>query len=168
MMDNLDSLSALIGYEFEDKSLLQQALTHRSKNKKNYERLEFLGDSILSFVGSGFLFDKFPDLGEGRLSRMRASLVCKESLAEVARGIGLGKYLILGEGERKSGGFNRDSILSDAIEAIIGAIYIDSRQEAAYSKSIKFIEKFFIEKINNLKPDSGYKDNKSQMLFIII
>jgi len=162
-MNKLDKLSSVIGYEFENQSLLQQALTHRSKNKRNYERLEFLGDSILSFVVSGFLYDKFPDLGEGRLSRMRASLVCKESLAEVAREIGLGEYLILGEGERKSGGFNRDSILSDAIEAIIGAIYIDSRQEAAYSKSIKFIERFFTDKINNLKPDSGYKDNKSQL-----
>ncbi len=162
-MNKLDSLSAIIDYQFEDKDLLQQALTHRSKNKHNYERLEFLGDSILSFVVSGFLYDKFPELGEGRLSRMRASLVCKESLAEVARSIGLGSYLILGEGERKSGGFNRDSILSDAIEGIIGAIYIDSRREAAYSKSIKFIEKFFTEKIENLRPNIGYKDNKSQL-----
>lgn len=162
-MDKLDSLSKVIGYQFDNQSLLKQALTHRSKNKINYERLEFLGDSILSFVVSGFLYDQFPDLGEGRLSRMRASLVCKESLAEVARDIGLGQYLILGEGERKSGGSNRDSILSDAIEAIIGAIYIDSRREAAYSKSINFIEKFFTDKFENLKPDSGYKDNKSQL-----
>ena len=162
-MDKLDSLADVIGYEFQDKNLLKQALTHRSKNKVNYERLEFLGDSILSFVVSGVLYDKFPDLGEGRLSRMRASLVCKESLAEIAREIDLGKYLILGEGERKSGGFNRDSILSDAIEAIIGAIYIDSRQEAAYSKSIIFIQKFFIAKFENLEPNSGYKDNKSQL-----
>jgi len=162
-MDKLDSLSVLIDYQFNDKNLLKQALTHRSKNKINYERLEFLGDSILSFVVSGFLYDKFPDLGEGRLSRMRASLVCKESLAEIAREIGLGEYLILGEGERKSGGFNRDSILSDAIEGIIGAIYIDSRQEAAYSKSINFIQKFFTEKFESLKPNSGYKDNKSQL-----
>ena len=162
-MDKLDSLADVIGYEFQDKNLLKQALTHRSKNKTNYERLEFLGDSILSFVVSGFLYDKFPDLGEGRLSRMRASLVCKESLAEIAREIDLGKYLILGEGERKSGGFNRDSILSDAIEAIIGAIYIDSRREAAYSKSFIFIQKFFTAKFENLKPNSGYKDNKSQL-----
>ncbi len=162
-MDKLDSLSELIGYQFNNKNLLKQALTHRSKNKVNYERLEFLGDSILSFVVSGFLYDKFPDLGEGRLSRMRASLVCKESLAEIAREIGLGDYLILGEGERKSGGFNRDSILSDAIEGIIGAIYMDSRREAAYSKSINFIQKFFTTKFENLKPNSGYKDNKSQL-----
>ena len=162
-MDKLDSLSDLIGYQFNNKNLLKQALTHRSKNKVNYERLEFLGDSILSFVVSGFLYDKFPDLGEGRLSRMRASLVCKESLAEIAREIGLGDYLILGEGERKSGGFNRDSILSDAIEGIIGAIYMDSRREAAYSKSINFIQKFFTTKFENLKPNSGYKDNKSQL-----
>ena len=162
-MDKLDSLSILIGYQFKDKNLLKQALTHRSKNKVNYERLEFLGDSILSFMVSGFLYDKFPDLGEGRLSRMRASLVCKESLAEVAREIGLGDYLILGEGERKSGGFNRDSILSDAIEGIIGAIYIDSRREAAYSKSIHFIQKFFTTKFESLKPNDGYKDNKSQL-----
>ena len=162
-MDNFDSLATIIGYEFNDKALLKQALTHRSKNKVNYERLEFLGDSILSFVVSDVLYDKFPELGEGRLSRMRASLVCKESLAEIAREINLGKYLILGEGERKSGGFNRDSILSDAIEGIIGAIYIDSRQEAAYSKSINFIRKFFTTKFENLEPNSGYKDNKSQL-----
>ena len=92
-MDKLDSLSDLIGYQFNNKNLLKQALTHRSKNKVNYERLEFLGDSILSFVVSGFLYDKFPDLGEGRLSRMRASLVCKESLAEIAREIGADVFI---------------------------------------------------------------------------
>jgi len=123
-MDSLDKLSKAIGYEFRNKALLKQALTHRSKNKTNYERLEFLGDSILSFIVSDFLYTRFPDLGEGRLSRMRAAVVCKESLADVARGLDIGKYLILGEGERKSGGFNRDSILSDAVEAIIGAMYI--------------------------------------------
>jgi ribonuclease-3 len=156
-------LSGIIGYEFQDRDLLEQALTHRSKAKHNYERLEFLGDSILSFVISDFLYDRFPELGEGRLSRMRASLVCKESLAEIARGIGLSDYLILGEGELKSGGFNRDSILSDAVEGIIGAIYIDSRREAAYSQSKVFIKKFFMNKLENLKPGSGYKDSKSRL-----
>ena len=153
----------IIGYRFDDQKLLRQALTHRSKDKQNYERLEFLGDSILSFVVSDFLYDRFPELGEGRLSRMRASIVCKESLAEIARGIGLSDYLILGEGELKSGGFNRDSILSDAVEGIIGAIYIDSRREAAYSQSKVFIKKFFMHKLENLKPDSGYKDSKSRL-----
>lgn len=162
-MDKLDKLSEIIDYQFDDRHLLKQALTHRSKGKRNYERLEFLGDSILSFVVSDFLYDRFPELGEGRLSRMRASLVCKESLAEVAREMGLSDYLILGEGELKSGGFNRDSILSDAVEGIIGAIYIDSRQEAAYSKSKTFIRKFFMSKLENLKPDSGYKDSKSSL-----
>ncbi len=153
------ALMAKIDYEFEDDSLLEQALTHRSKNKKNYERLEFLGDSILSFVVSDWLYTRFPKLGEGRLSRMRASIVCKESLAEVARSIALGQYLILGEGEMKSGGFNRDSILSDAVEGIIGAIYIDSDLQ----RSRNFVEKFFSEKLKLLEPEVAYKDNKSQL-----
>ena len=117
-MDSLDRLSKAIGYEFENKSLLRQALTHRSKNKANYERLEFLGDSILSFVVSDFLYARFPDLGEGRLSRMRAAIVCKESLAEIARELNIGSYLILGEGERKSGVYHPPGVFGDIMKQV--------------------------------------------------
>jgi len=136
---HLTKLAQKLGYEFSDPSLLEQALTHRSKDKRNYERLEFLGDSILSFAVSRWLYQEFSNIGEGMLSRMRASVVCKESLARVARDLDLSDYLQLGEGEMKSGGFNRDSILSDAVEGIIGAIYIDSNLENA----IVFVDKFF-------------------------
>lgn len=152
-------LTKKIGYQFNDEALLDRALTHRSKHRENYERLEFLGDSILSFVVSDWLYSHFPKLGEGRLSRMRAAIVCKESLAQVARSIDLGDHLILGEGEMKSGGFNRDSILSDAIEGIIGAIYIDS----GLDDSQQFIFRFFEDKLRELEPGVVYKDNKSRL-----
>ena len=159
MIFSLKALSKNIGYEFSELSLLERALTHRSKNKNNYERLEFLGDSILSFVISDWLYRSFDNLGEGKLSRMRASVVCKESLAEVARSLNLSDYLILGEGEMKSGGFNRDSILSDAIEGIIGAIYIDS----GFEQSKAFILRFFQKQLEQLEPEVVYKDSKSQL-----
>ena len=155
----LTKLSERIGYEFAEPALLERALTHRSKSRTNYERLEFLGDSILSFVVSHWLFSEFTEVGEGKLSRMRASVVCKESLAEIAREIELSDFLILGEGEMKSGGFNRDSILSDAIEGIIGAIYIDGGLEHCNA----FIKRFFQTKLQSLEPDVVYKDSKSQL-----
>ena len=163
MNSSLQALSKLIEYEFSELSLLERALTHRSKNKKNYERLEFLGDSILSFVVSDWLYRSFNNLGEGKLSRMRASVVCKESLAEVARGLNLSDFLILGEGEMKSGGFNRDSILSDAIEGIIGAIYIDG----GFEQSKDFVLRFFQQQLEKLQPEVVYKDNKSQLQEIL-
>jgi len=159
MTYSLNTLSKTIGYDFSELSLLERALTHRSKNKNNYERLEFLGDSILSFVVSDWLYRSFDDLGEGKLSRMRASVVCKESLAEVARRLDLSGFLILGEGEMKSGGFNRDSILSDAMEGIIGAIYIDGGLE----ESKAFILRFFQKQLEKLQPEVVYKDSKSQL-----
>lgn len=156
---NLTTLSKQIGYDFADAALLEQALTHRSRNKKNYERLEFLGDSILSFAVSRWLYGQFPSVGEGMLSRMRANIVCKESLAKVARALNIGDFLRLGEGEMKSDGFNRDSILSDAVEGIIGAIYIDSNLE----NSIAFIDTFFSDHLSELQADTIYKDSKSQL-----
>ena len=159
MTYSIETLSKKIDYDFSEPSLLERALTHRSKNRNNYERLEFLGDSILSFVISDWLYRAFDGLGEGKLSRMRASIVCKESLAEVARELDLNDFLILGEGEMKSGGFNRDSILSDAIEGIIGAIYIDGGLE--HSKA--FILRFFHKQLEGLQPEVVYKDNKSQL-----
>jgi len=114
-----------VPYQFSDSRLLQQALTHRSLDRKNNERLEFLGDSILNFVVSARLYELNPANDEGDLSRLRARVVRGETLAKIAAGIDLGRHLRLGEGELKSGGFKRKSILADALEAIYGAIYLD-------------------------------------------
>lgn len=115
-----------IPHHFSDPSLLELALTHRSVGKLNNERLEFLGDSILSAVVSARLYELKPDNDEGELSRLRARVVRGETLAKLAGELKLGDYLKLGEGEMKSGGFNRDSILADALEAILGAVYLDA------------------------------------------
>ncbi len=120
-----------LGYEFSDKKLCQLALTHRSYGSINNERLEFLGDSILNFVIGEDLFRRFPEAKEGQLSRLRAQLVKGETLAEIAREFDMGENLTLGEGEMKSGGFRRDSILADTVEALIGAIHLDSGAEAS-------------------------------------
>ncbi|HHC71561.1 MAG TPA: ribonuclease III [Thiotrichales bacterium] len=122
----LDSLVRRIGHPFNDPALLEEALTHRSAGSVNNERLEFLGDSVLSFIISDSLFHRYPNATEGELSRLRASLVNGEKLAEIARALDLGQYLRLGSGELKSGGFRRASILADAMEAIIGAVYLDA------------------------------------------
>ncbi len=119
-----------IPYRFRDHALLQEALTHRSRGDLNYERLEFLGDSILNFVVAGRLFELRPDDSEGELSRLRSRVVRGDTLARLAAGLNLGDQLILGEGELKSGGFRRESILADALEAIFGAIYLDGGFEA--------------------------------------
>jgi ribonuclease-3 len=120
-----------LGYRFRDPALLEAALTHRSASRTNYERLEFLGDSVLNFVVALLAFRAFPDAPEGDLSRYRAALVSAPTLASVAISLDLGEELRLGSGELKSGGFRRDSILADALEALIGAIYIDGGLEAA-------------------------------------
>lgn len=148
-----------IGYEFKDIALLKLALTHRSKGANNYERLEFLGDSILGFVVAELLYTKFSSLAEGKLSRMRSSLVRKETLALVARDIGLSDYLILGEGELKSGGFNRDSILADTIESIIGALYLD----ADFDTASLFIHSNFQAYFDSISEESTFKDAKSRL-----
>lgn len=121
-----DRLLGRLGYTFDDVDLLNIALSHRSIGRRNNERLEFLGDSLLNFIIAEALYDKFPEAKEGDLSRLRANLVQGATLAELAKEMSLGEFLLLGEGELKSGGFRRNSILADAIEAIIGAIYTDS------------------------------------------
>ncbi len=126
MSHDLAKLSQSLGYQFRDESLLQTALTHSSFGQGHNERLEFLGDSILGWVIADALFKRFPHAREGQLSRLRAGLVKGVTLAKVARELQLGHYLRLGQGEMKSGGFRRDSILADAFEAIIGAIFLDS------------------------------------------
>jgi ribonuclease III len=125
-MGSLDNLMHKLGYPFKDILLLQAALTHRSVRGQNNERLEFLGDSLLNFIIAEQLFQLFEAAKEGELSRLRATLVKGETLAEIAQEFNLGDYLRLGPGELKSGGFSRKSILADAFEAIIGAIYLDA------------------------------------------
>lgn len=120
-----------MGHQFTDRELMTLALTHRSYGSRNNERLEFLGDAILNFVAGEALFSHFPQAREGQLSRLRARLVKGETLAALARGFELGDYLRLGSGELKSGGFRRESILADAMEALIGAIYLDAGLPAA-------------------------------------
>lgn len=123
--DKLDVLIRKLDYSFDDINLLQEALTHRSYAARNNERLEFLGDGILNFVIADELFKRYPDVQEGDLSRLRANLVNKESLAEIANTLDLGTVIQLGSGELKSGGFRRPSILADAVESILGAVYCD-------------------------------------------
>ena len=124
-------LQRRLGYRFNDQSLLQQALSHKSAGKPDNERLEYLGDSILGFVIAENLYHRFPELPEGDLTRMRATLVSNPALADVAREIDLQNCLRMGKGEMKNQVFNQDSILSDAMEALVGALYIDGGMQAA-------------------------------------
>jgi ribonuclease-3 len=128
---DLRCLGRALGYRFERPELLLRALTHRSAGGENNERLEFLGDALLGFVIAEALLERYPDADEGRLSRLRASLVKMESLARLARGLELGEYLRLGAGELRTGGFARDSILADSLEAVFGAVYLDRGFAAA-------------------------------------
>lgn len=125
-MQNISSLEAVLSYKFRDMSILKRALTHRSYGKLNNERLEFVGDGILDYAIADILYHNFPELAEGVLSKMRAALVNQESLSEIANNINLGYYLFIGDGEEKSGGRQRPSILADCLEAIFAAISIDS------------------------------------------
>ena len=126
MINHIDKLQKVLNYDFSDIGLLRLALTHRSANKLNNERLEFLGDSLLGYIIAEALYKKFPTAAEGELSLIRATLVNNESLADIARQMGLGEFVQLGRGEYRSGGNDRDSILADAIEALAAAIYLDS------------------------------------------
>lgn len=159
MNNPLKKLSQRIGYEFKDVSLIELALTHRSKGGTNNERLEFLGDSIVNFVVAEALFKKFPDAKEGKLSRLRAGLVRGTTLAELGRDFDLGEFLVLGSGELKSGGFNRESILADAIEAIIGAIYLDSGMDVVTERILDW----YGERLTHLKMDGVQKDSKTRL-----
>ncbi len=139
MSPNLSRLERKLGYSFKDQDLMILALTHRSFAGRNNERLEFLGDAILNFVAGEALFERFPQAREGQLSRLRARLVKGETLAVLARGFELGEYLRLGSGELKSGGFRRESILADALEALIGAIYLDAGMDAARERVLDWL-----------------------------
>lgn len=155
-----EKFQAISGYRFKQTELLEQALTHRSFSRShNNERLEFLGDSVLSLVISQHIYQQFPQADEGDLSRMRASLVKEKTLAEVARHIELGEFIHLGGGELKSGGFRRDSILSDAMEAIIGAIYLDSDFELARLTVLQL----YRHQLENLPDIQSLKDPKTRL-----
>ena len=148
-----------ISHRFTDSELLNEALTHRSRGAINYERLEFLGDSVLNLVVSGRLFEQFPDASEGDLSRMRARIVRGETLAAMALDIGLGSQLHLGEGEMKSGGKERTSILADALEAVFGALYLD----AGYEKCRDIILSLCDPLIEALPSPEELKDPKTRL-----
>jgi len=159
LIQPLDGLSRSLGYRFQDTGLLQAAVTHRSAGSRNNERLEFLGDAVLGYVIAEWLYTLFPEASEGQLSRLRASLVKRETLAGVARELKVGDYLSLGSGELKSGGFRRDSILADALEAILGGIVIDSGFEACRSS----IHCLFADKVSQLSVDAELKDPKTRL-----
>ncbi|WP_419421170.1 ribonuclease III [Legionella sp. D16C41] len=148
-----------IDYQFKNIAYLKQALTHCSAGNANNERLEFLGDSILSFVIAHALFERFQQESEGQLSRLRAFLVKGETLAEIAIELGLGDYLFLGQGELKSGGFRRASILADALEAVFAAVYLDGGMEACQ----KLILKLFASRLENKELQTNLKDAKTQL-----
>lgn len=164
-MEKIDyqELEEKIGYRFQNIELLKQALTHSSfQNEQrinrmgDYERLEFLGDAVLELVSSEFLFSAYPKLPEGELTKMRASMVCEPALAFCARDLELGKYLRLGRGEEMTGGRERDSIISDVCEAIIGAIYLDGGMENARKHINRFI-------LSDLEDKQLFYDSKSNL-----
>lgn len=157
MGSRLHRLEAALDYRFTNRSLLEQALTHRSYGAQHNERMEFLGDGVLNFVVASLLFDRFPGTDEGDLSRMRANLVRQATLAEIATRLGLSDQLRLGEGELKSGGYGRPSILSDAFEAILGAIYLDGGFEVVR----RVIATLYEELLANIDPRSQGKDPKT-------
>ena len=152
-------LERLLGLSFTDSTLLQEALTHRSAGTPNYERLEFLGDAVLELVVTEQIYRLHPTLDEGAMTRMRVALVRRESLAEVAKRLQLGRYLQFGQGERKSGGMHRASILADSFEALVGAVYLDGGFEVA-REVIK--AQFDWDKLQTVSAD-GLKDSKTRL-----
>lgn len=152
-----------IGYCFKDKNLLLEAITHSSyvnemriNKRSDYERLEFLGDSVLELISSEFLYEKYPEVPEGGLSKKRASMVCEPSLAICARNMNFGKYIFFGKGEELAGGREKESILSDVVEAVLGGIYLDSGLEAAK-------EYVYVNILSSLQEDELFVDSKSAL-----
>ena len=152
-------LKKSLAYVFEDEHLLRQALTHRSAPGPNNERLEFLGDAVLQLVISELVFEKTQTASEGQLSRLRSTLVKDTTLAEIATFLGIGEHLILGSGERKSGGHRRSSILADAVEAIFGAVYID----AGLAGARKIIHTAYGDRLHELPEAADLRDPKSRL-----
>jgi len=152
------ALESRIGHRFEDHQLLRQALTHRSAGRDNNERLEFLGDSLVNHVVAAQLFEHFPDASEGQLTRLRSKLVRGTFLASIGRTLGLAECLVLGAGERKSGGRHRDGILADAVEAIAGAVLLD----AGYVTAASVVLGWFDDGLNTIELDEE-KDSKTRL-----
>src|SRR3954464_10714379 len=154
---NLQLLQTRLGYTFRDPSLLQQALTHRSHSSVHNERLEFLGDSILNCVVASVLYERFTTLPEGDLSRLRANLVKQQALFEIAQKLELSQFLRLGEGELRSGGFRRPSILADTLEAVLGAVFLDGGFDAAQT----VIKRLYVPILDHIDPRTLGKDAKT-------
>jgi len=152
-------LQQSLAYIFSDEQLLRQALTHRSAPGANNERLEFLGDAVLQLVISGLVFENTDNASEGQLSRLRSTLVKDTTLAEVAASLGIGDHLILGPGEKKSGGHRRSSILADALEAVFGAVYLDAGLEGAVS----VIRAAYGDRLHELAEFADLRDPKSRL-----
>ncbi len=165
----MESLEAKLNYKFNNVQLLKNALTHSSYANEvrggvtSNERLEFLGDSVLSIIVSKYIYENYPKMPEGELTRLRASLVCEKALCGFSRQLQLGKYLRLGKGEDKGGGRERDSILADAFEAVLAAIYLDGGMEAARAHALKFI----IKELKDCKVEDDFKDYKTTLQEII-
>lgn len=159
MSNSRGSLEARLGYTFTDGGLLEQALTHRSFASRNNERLEFLGDSVFNCVVGLMLYQRFPQLPEGRLSRLRANLVNQHALYDIALGLDLGGDLRLGEGEVRSGGRERPSILADALESILGAVFLDGGFESVR----RLIEGLLADKVAAIDPSIQGKDAKTRL-----
>ncbi len=165
--DNMDRFQQRIGYSYRDTGLLKKALTHSSYANEhhmdrhdNNERLEFLGDAVLELISSDLLFGRFPGKQEGELSKLRASLVCEPSLAYSARELSIGAFLLLGKGEEATGGRERDSILSDALEAVIGSIYLDGGFEPAKAFVLKYV-------LNDIEHKRRFHDCKTVLQEVV-
>lgn len=159
MPNPLAALQAAIGHNFDAPDLLGQALRHRSAGSNNNERLEFLGDGLLNFVIAHTLFQNKPDVPEGDLSRLRASLVRESTLARIAQGLQLGDLIELGQGERASGGHRRPSIRADALEAVIGAVYLD----AGFAAASAVVQRLWADELARLPDAESLKDNKTRL-----
>ena len=165
----MKNLEQNLNYTFKNKSLLTNALTHssyanevRGKSKSN-ERLEFLGDSVLSIVVSDYIYKKYPSLPEGELTKIRASLVCEKSLAQFSAELKIGEYLLLGKGEQKGGGAKRPSILADAFEAVLAAMYLDGGMEVAKKHVLRFV----VKELQNNNEYDAFHDYKTMLQEII-
>lgn len=173
MMNSFDALEKRIGYTFRDVEYLRLALTHSSYANETgvpshhllcNERLEFLGDSVLSLITSDFLYGRFPRLPEGDLTRIRAALVCEEALASYARQIGLGEFLLLGKGERNSGGADKNAVIADAFEATLAAIYLDAGAMDGMREVARFLLPFIGKAVEEMPNIGGYHaDSKSRL-----
>jgi ribonuclease-3 len=159
-MSNFSGLEDRIAYEFSDKALLKQALLHASADAgESYERLEFLGDAVLELIVSELVYGRRPDFTEGQLTKSRAAIVSEVSLAEAARALGLSEYLILGKGERSSGGEDKPSILADVVEALLGAVYLDGGLEKAREIAKRIME----ARIEAVFSGNGLRDYKTRL-----